>query len=466
MPRDVVKVALPRADDQVLAHADTDPVALLVSTLHAQAQRAPRSLGVTILAPQATHRMTRRVTDLLEARGIECSLHRVRSESPTDLDPLIERILKKLRVGNLESTLTLDVSATSAAQVVWTLDALRRLGVSAPRVVDYCSSRNVHRQVSPLGPGQEASKFAVDTGAHGVRPLDPVELVRLFEIAGESRDPYALPGRASGWERELTDAARAMVRAAGDEEGHLRRLRATLQDHLAESEEGEPIRLPGRLFKGPLASMPGMLARAGLATIEGDERRFVVRLVGDASRGAPFFLAGGWLEVAMASALRLAMPDRPVLSNLELVWGRKRRIYSTMTEIDVAFVRDNRLHLISCKNEFMVRRVFRELHKLRALMAELGESWVRATLVSTAPVKGALRERLEAYEISVIQSKQLVHVLESALFRGDPGALVEVLDQAGRKHPRRGMAAAVATKPSKRGRASAERKGAGHKNSS
>jgi hypothetical protein len=148
-----------------------------------------------------------------------------------------------------------------------------------------------------------------------------------------------------------------------------------------------------------------------------------------------FFLSGGWLEILVSDAIQRALPEHYVHINSGLTWGRKRRAEA---EMDVAFIYQNALYLVSCKNDHLTDRFFPHLDRFRALTAEFGESRTRPILLSTSELEPRHIRRCDAYEIGQISGRTVLELIERSL-NAEPDALLKGVLTVSRGAPRAGM---------------------------
>jgi len=80
------------------------------------------------------------------------------------------------------------------------------------------------------------------------------------------------------------------------------------------------------------------------------------------------FLLSGWLLELLSLGRGGGASEHSVSLNL----GRGGAPGSYPRETDVSVVYRNRLHLISCKNEFVGERILQHLDRFRAVAAEFG----------------------------------------------------------------------------------------------
>lgn len=136
-----------------------------------------------------------------------------------------------------------------------------------------------------------------------------------------------------------------------------------------------------------------------------------------ANEDARFFANGGWLEhyvFDQVSRLRRSIPEiQDVVMGLEVERGD-----SVKNEIDVAFLADNRLHLIECKaKSFKGSRTDNGteiLYKIDSVSDVLGGIQARSMLVSYKKLSSHDLKRAEELEVTVVQHLQL-HNLRSHL---------------------------------------------------
>ena len=167
----------------------------------------------------------------------------------------------------------------------------------------------------------------------------------------------------------------------------------------------EPERIDGELD-----ALIGVFEEHGKLHREADRLRFP-----DAA--ARFFVNGGWIEAYIFDQVRRIrredahIHDAAYAVEVERTQGAKR----VPNELDVVFLRNNRLHIIECKT-----RRFSEagensagaeaLYKLDSLRDLMGGLQARAMLVSYRPLPGHDRTRADDLGITVCAGNQLRHL--------------------------------------------------------
>ncbi|HHH47754.1 MAG TPA: DUF1887 family protein [Gammaproteobacteria bacterium] len=180
------------------------------------------------------------------------------------------------------------------------------------------------------------------------------------------------------------------------------------------------------------ADHPGLDARLEHTTRELDELLDLFQQHGKLTRHgdsitfsdekARFYANGGWIESHVYNQLRRLRGRRPRLQDLAcaLEVTRQQRDKTIPNELDVAFLHDNRLHIIECKT-----RRFREngeesagaeaLYKLDTLRDLMGGLQARAMLISYRDLSGHDRSRAADLGIRVCAGSQLHHLRQHLL---------------------------------------------------
>ncbi len=390
----------------VLAPIDRDPVAVLASALALAGQASSVELRVLDLGrrPEVVDRMA----DLLRTRGIRASVDHL---TPAALDgPDLELQLHRLCApgSSPESKhhFALDVSAASG-ELALRAHVAAQTATGAP--LEILSFRPESGVLSLSGrdhfQGGAAARAPFDFGA-GPTLVSALEFLQLYGFRRVRQDPYTALCHSPKSDALLTDAALAILqvfKSDPSEHGTGARFRQMLQFELkAQAHAGHRITVDLLEFPRLLAAAR-LLEPTGLVRIEGGK----VQLSQQPDQGACFFFSGGWLEIAAVDALRRALPDRPVELNLSVDWGDE----GSEAENDVVFVAHNRLYIVSCKNEWVEDRIWTHLDRLRALVAEFGEAWVRPALFSTRRLSQRALERAKDYEVAVLSGQDLLSAL-------------------------------------------------------
>ena len=171
------------------------------------------------------------------------------------------------------------------------------------------------------------------------------------------------------------------------------------------------LRTTGRIpADHDLQTLIAHLQRHGLLLRRGDRLRFP----DEASR---FFVNGGWLETWVFETVRRARRRDPAIQDLargvEVV--RRERGRAIRNELDVVFLRNNRLYLIECKTSKFTGAGedspgAEALYKLDSLKELMGGLQARAMLVSYRKIAPAIRARAEDLGIVVCAGEQLAHL--------------------------------------------------------
>jgi len=125
---------------------------------------------------------------------------------------------------------------------------------------------------------------------------------------------------------------------------------------------------------------------------------------------ARFFANGGWLEqyvYATVDSLRQRIPA--IQDNVQgLVVERGEQVRN---EVDVAFLADNKLHVIECKAKRFKKgnstTGAEALYKMDTVTAMMGGMQARAMLVSYKPMREVDLRRAKEMGIEVLQEKEL-----------------------------------------------------------
>lgn len=130
--------------------------------------------------------------------------------------------------------------------------------------------------------------------------------------------------------------------------------------------------------------------------------------------GQRFFVNGGWLEAYVFGRVFGMRKQRSTIQDVGRGVQVTRQVAggAVRNELDVAFLADNRLHVVECKTACMNREdsASRALYKLDTLRAVLGGCQARALLVSFRALGPAERRRAEELEIEVIAGADLARL--------------------------------------------------------
>ncbi len=138
-----------------------------------------------------------------------------------------------------------------------------------------------------------------------------------------------------------------------------------------------------------------------------------------ADEASRFFVNGGWLEVyAYACCLEINQDIglQDLARSIEV--NRRRGTQSVLNEMDVAFLKDNRLYSIECKTKhFRASNIKHDeasdvLYKLDSIRDLLGGMHARAMLVSFKPIKSHHKDRASELAIETCCYEELPFLQE------------------------------------------------------
>ena len=436
-PKDPTRTAseTSRTDLHVVAPVDADPVAHLIAALTLQT-RFPR-ITLDVLAPVPLSGVCTRLARLLNSRGIDTSLQLIK---PKDF---LRHDLPLVACGPrcVAEAHAVDVSGATSETALRVHEAAARAWPGGFLVTSYHPSRNSVRIRSNNRPGRaDELLLRADIGD----PRDvckgevrPEEMLELFDVRVVPEDPYGLsdPGRPHSDQR-LIDAATGILTAFNEDKAAYREFRRALA--AAHRTSYADTEIAASLFPAAMQATVQCLASLRLATRNATGH---IVLDGPGDRGAGFFLAGGWLEIVVAHVLARSLPDgRTIVRNAGTAWGGGDVSLTTYAETDATFVYDNHLFVVSCKNEFNEERLYRHLDRLRALVAEFGETHVRPVLLSTEALSDRAAMRCRAYEVAALTGPELLQALAADMAARQPHKLLGWLTQSAVGTPGPGLA--------------------------
>ena len=164
-----------------------------------------------------------------------------------------------------------------------------------------------------------------------------------------------------------------------------------------------------------------LFEKHGLLTQQGGELRF-------RTRDARFFANGGWLEYHVFDAVHQLRHNDPHIQDIarSVEVSRRQRGKAVPNELDVVFLRNNRLHIIECKT----RKIKGEgedspgaetLYKLDSLADLMGGLQARAMLVSYHDIQGHDHARAADLGIAICSGAQLQNLKRHLREFIDPG---------------------------------------------
>jgi len=152
-----------------------------------------------------------------------------------------------------------------------------------------------------------------------------------------------------------------------------------------------------------LRALMDLFAAGNLLEVEGDYVRF-------RDEDARFFVNGGWLEHYVFSVIHHIRRVNPHIH--DLAQGLNVVRGEVCNELDVAFLCDNRLHLIECKTKQFKQGGSDVVYKLDALTDALGGLRARSMLVSFQRLGKADNNRASEARIAVCTGRDIQHLDE------------------------------------------------------
>ncbi len=181
-------------------------------------------------------------------------------------------------------------------------------------------------------------------------------------------------------------------------------------NYLASSAQRSLLTEPVKEDRGPLAELIDLFENIG--SLRRTEGR--LRFPDEQER---FFVNGGWIEAHVFDAVRQLRREDPRIQDCAyaLEVEREQRDKSVPNELDVAFLRDNRLHIIECKTKRFRGAVAESegsgaLYKLDSLRDLMGGLQARAMLLSFLDLPDHDRTRAADLSIWVCAGAQLRHL--------------------------------------------------------
>ena len=388
---------------------------MLPSTLALREQLGTRELRVSLTGPPQADGAMPRLVRVLGRHGIQATVHERRDTLESTVRAWLDSVAAD------DSAPVLDVSSASGGTATRAVLAMAREATRPYRVCWFNEANNeVH-----VSNGSAPHAHLVDIGSkRSVRsPITPSDFMAIFGLERATDDPYCgVP------HEQLIPIASQILQVALERADEYREFRRVL----AVARKGPNCLVP--MSTVPAAMHPVVKALETIAGWISVAHEDVV-FCGTRSTLSVFFLSGGWLEVLVGEAVRRALPEHHVQLNCGTSWGRQRRAEA---ELDVAFVYNNALYLLSCKNDHLTERFFPHLDRFRALTAEFGESRTRPVLLSTAELEARHIRRCDAYEIGQISGTALLTLIDRSL-KDEPERLLEGLLTVSRGAPRAGI---------------------------
>lgn len=166
---------------------------------------------------------------------------------------------------------------------------------------------------------------------------------------------------------------------------------------------------------------PGRAGKAYWSLVDRFAAEGLVRRVGDRlvfpDEAARFFVAGGWFEAYVYGLVYGLRAERPIIQDV----GRGVEVCrrgDVRNELDVAFLADNKLHVIECKTRRFDQHAAAgagAVYKIEALRDVLGGAQGRAMLISFKPLRAADLRRAASFEVEVVAGRDVARLRERLL---------------------------------------------------
>jgi len=408
----------------VVTPVEVTPDRLLVSALTVvrAASTAHVLVDLVVFALRNHESACGRIASILQQRGISVQVHLV---PHSDKRSWFERLEPALAVAESETAKCLiDVSCCavgtavqlSAASLAEESAVLCWLDPVSQTIVDAVGT--VHAAAIDIGEAPSS--------------VEASEFLSVFGFEERPADPYGVGVGQSANLEAVAVSILVSLWGAPETDGPYTRLRRLLRPGQSGDRDLSQRRIAAKDFPRELLDVVDRLERVGFVSKEMDT--IVVR--GPDDQCGVFLLSGGWLEIVAGMALRAAFPRHQVKVNLSLHWGPGDH---THAETDLSFVHRNRIHIVSCKNDFVGERLFQHFDRFRAVVAEFGESRVRALLFSTGRLTRQQELRCQSYEIEHRSGQRLLDLLHETVVRRKPDEFRRSVQASANRAPRPGM---------------------------
>lgn len=226
--------------------------------------------------------------------------------------------------------------------------------------------------------------------------LSPYLKAHGYKILG--RQHPALPSAG----RKLTEYLLGLIGTKADLIGQL-----NIYAHGAETSLKSVVVDKAYLEDDDFKKMVGRLSAEGLLQLVQEQLHFT-------DESARFFCNGGWLEFhvfGVVNDLRAKLHIQDAAMSMEVVSSRKSK-----NEIDVAFLANNRLHLIECKTKKFSKQASQQgaaetLYKIDSLTA-LGGLQTKGMLISYQPLKDWDKQRATDLRIETVVGTDILRLPE------------------------------------------------------
>jgi len=417
---------------EVVAPVDSTPLSLLASALTLHRRRSDADIRISMLAIGSRTEVAARLAKLLRRPRLEVDIHTLPGgkDDPDKLAQLVELLETAGACQGAERAL--DISGASGDLALRAYRAAVEMWRGGFETIAFNPTLNATRFVGPDGVEEIVE---IDLGDKDDCPggeITPARFLGLFGLQLRPEDPYHLTGlKRAEVDAALLPAARGVLEVSC----HAPDAYAAFRQQLAmarKSRSKAGVRVNDAGLLEPVRPILDQLAHLGLARVEDDG----FAILGARDRGGVFFLSGGWLELLVGDALQRALGrSRRVERNAGTVWGTGSIFTTPYAEADAVFIRSNRLHVVSCKNEFVDERIYSHLDRLRALVAEYGEAWVRPVILSTKPLDELARKRCSSYEIGAVDGPELLRILMADQAEPAAGQLLNAVERAASRPP-------------------------------
>lgn len=330
--------------------------------------------AVVLVVSPAMREQAGWLEDTLKPRGIRVARWEI--DDPWDIVQVRERLLA-LAVEYEDSELVLNATG----------------GTKPMSIAAYEVFRDLELPIFYVHPGNDHLVWMYPWERKGFDLADRLKLPAFLQAHGAKVDGDV---ERSGIPAALRELGEGLVRDVQ----RLERPLATLNWLASRADGSLTVTLERRqLDDRPLEQLLHSFVDAGAARLRGSELQF-------ANEDARFFANGGWLEEYVFGVIQGLRGDlkqiQDLARGLEVVRGDGPR--PVRNELDVAFLADNRLHVIECKTKRFKGSSAdgpgaETLYKLDTLAPLLGGLGARAMLVSFQPLSDPDRRRAKELKI-------------------------------------------------------------------
>jgi len=330
---------------------------------------------VIFLTSPEKHQQAERLKRVIRPYGVHTSIWLL--DDAMDIEHIRNRVLELLQ----------EMTAADATAI-----ALNATGGTKPMsIAAYEVFRGLDLPIFYVHPEQDRVIWMHPSGMASFDIEDRIRLPQFLQAHGvesKTMSRTAMPGRLQRLTRTLIQDIDRFIKPLGTLNYLAFQARTSLHSHLPDDKQ----------HWRELTDLLALFAQEQLLEVSGGDVRFH-------DEDARFFINGGWLEHHVFAELHRMRSGNSHIH--DLAQGLEVQRGEVCNEIDVAFLCDNRLHLIECKTKQFKQGGSDTVYKLDSLTDALGGLRAASMLVSFQSLGRADKNRAKQAHIAVCAGRDI-----------------------------------------------------------